>query len=157
MPSLHDRRRYLHVAHLSRRRRLLGDRLSLLAQTGNEFRTDFEKLERVGGSSSERRASAGPSRRMTGNAPEGQIMYPGLSDADCRAAEFRLRQMRIEADQRRFVTGVVAARANGTQPATDRGRMGRLVTSVIRCFVSTRLGRRTEGDGLAPAQPETAL
>ena len=44
-------------------------------------------------------------------------MYPGLSEADCRVAEFRYQQMRVEGQHQQFVAGVRPAAA-GIRPVS---------------------------------------
>ena len=44
-------------------------------------------------------------------------MYPGLSEADCRVAEFRYQQMRVEGQHQQFVVGAHPVAA-GTRSAS---------------------------------------
>ena len=64
-------------------------------------------------------------------------MYPGLSEADCRVAEFRLRHLVSEGQHRQFVASVCPVSAE-TSSASARFRQH------LRTFLG-RAGERLQG------------
>jgi hypothetical protein len=71
-------------------------------------------------------------------------MYPGLSEADCRVAEFRYQQMQVEGQHQQFVAA--------TRPATSGTR---LVSTSLRQQVGAFLvcaGHRLQGVQAIPRE-----
>ena len=74
-------------------------------------------------------------------------MYPGLSEADCRVAEFRYQQMRVEGQHQQFVAAARPAAA-GT----------RLVSMSLRQHAGAllvRAGQRLQVQGVQAATRES--
>ena len=84
------------------------------------------------------------SGRPAEHATKGDAMVPGLSEADCRAAEFRLREMRAEAARRRPAATSHPIGRGGTSGGALRMRAGALLV---------RTGQRLQGVSMADAAP----
>ena len=74
-------------------------------------------------------------------------MYPGLSEVDCRVAEFRYQQMRVEGQQQQFAAAARPA-ATGTRPQSTSLR--KQIGALLVCA-----GQRLQVQGVQAATRES--
>ena len=83
------------------------------------------------------------------NRREGNAMYPGLSEVDCRVAEFRYQQMRVEGQQQQ-----VAAAA---RPAATGTRLGSMALRQHAGALLVRAGQRLQVQGVQMVRRESLV
>jgi len=76
-------------------------------------------------------------------------MYQGLSDADCRVAEFRYQQMRVEGQQQQF-----AAAARRAAPGP---RLGSMALRQQMGALLVRAGQRLQVQGVQMVRRESLV
>ena len=74
-------------------------------------------------------------------------MYPGLSDAECRVAEFRYQQMRVEGQQQQF--------AAAARPAATGTRLGSMALRQQIGALLVRAGQRLQVQGAQAVSRES--
>ena len=81
-------------------------------------------------------------------------MYPGLSEADCRVAEFRYQQMRVEGQHQQFVAGARPSAA-GTRSVSMslRQQVGALLVCTGHRLQGVQAVTRESLDTIAIGEP----